>query len=96
MKILIISDTRPAWRIGELEAELQQLQAAHKDEVDRLAQQVNESDSRAAAEDWKALKWGENYKAQELELAAPRTQHVAVLSLIACAAEARTARAEMA
>ena len=66
--------TERAARAAELEAEIRQLKEAHRDEISLLAQQVNESGSRAAAEHWKAFKWGTNYQALEMDLAATRTE----------------------
>ncbi|HUK83305.1 MAG TPA: hypothetical protein VLZ12_11820 [Verrucomicrobiae bacterium] len=43
-------------------------------ELAGVAQHINQSDSRAAAEHWRAFKWGENYKIMELDLAATRTE----------------------
>jgi chromosome segregation ATPase len=61
-------------RISELQAQLERSEAAHNDEVARLAQQVNESDTRAAAEHYRAFTLQHNFNVQQLELNAMRTE----------------------
>jgi hypothetical protein len=61
-------------RIAELQAELERMKSAHKADVARLTRQIGVSEGHAAAEHWKAFKWGGNYKIMELDLAATRTE----------------------
>ena len=59
-----------AKRAKELEAEIKRMKAAYEAEGTRLRQLVLESSSKAAAEHFKAFKWGHDYKVMELHLAA--------------------------
>lgn len=54
----------------EMKREIKRL----KEELAEIAGRVNQAETRASAEHWKAFKWGENYRIMELDLAATRTE----------------------